>query len=42
MTVMEILSGAFLLIALLWAGRILIYAASGQYEIDERLDAIFK
>ena len=34
--------GIFLIGAVLWTGRVLWYALSGQYEIDRRLNSIGK
>jgi hypothetical protein len=39
---LTVLAGIFLVGALLWTGRVLWYALSGQYEIDQRLNSIGK
>jgi hypothetical protein len=39
---LAVVAGILLIGAFLWTGRVLWYALSGQYEIDQRLDSIGK
>jgi hypothetical protein len=39
---LAIVAGILLIGAFLWTGRVLWYALSGEYEIDQRLNSIGK
>ncbi len=42
MNALVVVAGVFLIAAILWTIRVLMYALSGRYEIDQRLNSIRK
>ena len=42
MVVLEIAFGVFIVVGLLWTARVIWYAKSGQYELDQRLSSILE